>query len=160
MAKRKEICFRTVGRDRIGRQNGFKFYIFQNGDAEAPTALSYSVGIRTPRDCRQDVPGNFVSTAGHQHFTLEGAKEFCQQIAAGEISLEDVLAIQEAQGAAREQAVVREITEKAKKFRDQLEARGLTYMDLLTLEAIHNGLGDIGHNILLGWYRGEGLPNG
>jgi len=35
---------------------------------------------------------------------------------------------------------------------------GLKYTDLLELEALAHSLGDIGHNILLGYERGEGWP--
>lgn len=163
MAKRKEIKFRRVNGDLIGRQNGIKFFIYHHTDLQTAgdPAPAYTVGFRTGYGgSNSDCAPTYVSTAGYQQFTLEGAMEFCQQIAAGEITVEDVLATQAAQDAAKEQAAVKAITARAKKFRDRLEAKGLTYMDLLELEAIHKGLGDIGHNILLGWYHGEGLPHG
>ena len=161
MAKRREIKFRRENGDLTGRQNGIKFYIFHHESLEAAGEPAYTVGFRTGYGgSSSDCDRTYVSTGGYQQFTLEGAMEFCQQIAAGEITVEDVLATQAAQDTAKEQAAVKAITARAKKFRDRLEAKGLTYMDLLELEAIHKGLGDIGHNILLGWYHGEGLPHG
>ena len=100
------------------------------------------------------------TTAGHRHFTLEGAKEFCQKIAAGEIDPEALLMEFAAEDDAKERAVFREITEKAKKFHAMLDAKGLKYRDLLELEVLAHSLGDMGHHILLGYERGEGWPSG
>ena len=101
-----------------------------------------------------------VSTGGRKYFHLDGAVEFCQKIAAGEIKLEDLQAAYDAEDDARERAVFREITEKAKKFHARLDAMGLKYRDLLELEVLAHSLGDMGHNILLGYERGEGWPSG
>ncbi len=60
--------------------------------------------------------------------------------------------------AAAEQKAIHIAVERAKALRDILEALGLSYQNLLALEALRGDLGDIGHNILLGWYRGEGWP--
>lgn len=51
-------------------------------------------------------------------------------------------------------------TEQAKAFRDKLEATGISYHELLALEQAHEDLGNMAHNILLGWENGEGFPNG
>ena len=48
----------------------------------------------------------------------------------------------------------------AKAFRDKLEAAGISYHELLALEQAHEDLGDMAHNILLGWENGEEFPNG
>ena len=48
----------------------------------------------------------------------------------------------------------------AKAFRDKLEATGISYHELLALEQAHEDLGNMAHNILLGWENGEGFPNG
>ena len=100
------------------------------------------------------------NTAGYRHFTLDAAKEFCQKIAAGEIDPEALLMEFAAEDMAKEQATVREITEKAKKFHARLDAMGLKYRDLLELEVLAHSLGEMGHNILLGYERGEGWPSG
>lgn len=47
----------------------------------------------------------------------------------------------------------------AKAFRDKLEATGISYHELLALEQAHEDLGDMAHNILIGYERGEGWPN-
>ena len=63
MGKRKEIKFRRDGRVHEGRQNGVIFRLYE---------------------------GREICTEGHQYFHLDAAKEFCQQIAAGEIDMEAV----------------------------------------------------------------------
>ena len=100
------------------------------------------------------------NTAGYRRFTLDAAKEFCQKIAAGEIDPEDLLAEFAAEGMAKEQAAIRDVTERAKKFHARLDAKGLKYTDLLELEVLAHSLGGMGHNILLGYERGEGWPSG
>ena len=100
------------------------------------------------------------SLRGRQDFDLEGAKEFCQKIAAGEIKLEDLQAKFNEEDNEKERAVFREITEKARKFHERLEEKGLKYTELLELEVLAHSLGDMGHNILLGHERGEGWPSG
>ena len=50
----------------------------------------------------------------------------------------------------------------AKAFRDKLEAAGISYHKLLALEEARrdmNDLGNMAHNILLGWENGEGFPH-
>ena len=52
------------------------------------------------------------------------------------------------------------MTETSKKFHARLDAMGLKYRDLLELEVLAHSLGDMGHNILLGYEREEGWPGG
>lgn len=52
-------------------------------------------------------------------------------------------------------AVFRETTEQAKNS-TPVDAMGLKYRDLLELEALAHSLGDMSHNILLGYERGKG----
>ena len=47
----------------------------------------------------------------------------------------------------------------AKAFRDKLEAAGISYHELMALEQAHEDLGNMAHNILLGWENGEGFPH-
>ncbi len=101
-----------------------------------------------------------VSALSRQDFDLAGAMEFCQKIAAGEIKLEDLQAAYDAEDVAKEQAAIREMTERAKKFHARLDDMGLKYRDLLELEVLAHSLGDMGHNIMLGYERGEGWPSG
>ena len=68
-----------------------------------------------------------------------------------EIKFQDLQAAYDAEDAAKEQAAIREVTERAKKFHARLDAMGLKYRDLLELEVLAHSLGDMGHNILLVW---------
>lgn len=152
MAKRKEIKFRDRAGDLVGRQNGMTFYIFEDPDMKKACAPAHYVAVYINNGELQ------LSTSGRKYFHLDGAIEFCQEIAAGEIKLEDLQAAYDAEDAAREQAVMREVTEKAKKFHARLDAMGLSYRELLELEVLRSGLGSMGHNILMGYERGEGWP--
>lgn len=153
--KRKKIKFQSVHGALRGRQNGMEFWIYKAEDLADTCAPAYYVVAYEKSNAPQR-----VNTGGHQYFHIDGAKEFCQQIAAGEITLEDLRAFYDAEDAAKEQAAIREAAEKAKKFHARLDAMGLKYTDLLELEVLANGMGNIAHNILLGYERGEGWPNG
>ena len=61
---------------------------------------------------------------------------------------------------ADDRAEIAAAVKAAKAFRDKLEAAGISYHELLALEQAHEDLGDMAHNILLGWENGEGFPNG
>ncbi len=153
MAKQKEIKFRDRHGDLRGRRNGMEFWIRKGEPQTKSGEQRYFVAIypvsNNPRQ---------ISTLSRQDFDLAGAKEFCKKIAAGEIKLEDLQAAYDAEDAAKEQAAIREVTERAKKFHARLDAMGLKYRDLLELEVLAHSLGDMGHNILLGYERGEGWP--
>lgn len=85
MGKRKEIKFRRDGRVHEGRQNGVIFRLYEDRDKIKTCAPAYSV---TAVDTKNE--GREICTEGHQYFHLDAAKEFCQQIAAGEIDMEAV----------------------------------------------------------------------
>ena len=155
MAKRKEIKFQDRHGALRGRQNGMEFWIQKDELQTKGGKQRYFVTVYPASNNPQQ-----ISTEGRQDFDLAGAMEFCQKIAAGEIKLEDLQAAYDAEDDARERAVFREITEKAKKFQKRLDAAGLKYTDLLELEVLAHSLGDMGHNILLGYERGEGWPSG
>lgn len=155
MAKRKEIKFQDRHGALRGRQNGMEFWIRKDELQTKGGKQRYFVTVYPESNAPQQ-----ISTGGRQDFDLAGAMEFCQKIAAGEIKLEDLQAAYDAEDDARERAVFREITEKAKKFHARLDAMGLKYRDLLELEVLAHSLGDMGHNILLGYERGEGWPSG
>ena len=155
MAKQKEIKFRDRGGFLEGRQGNLTFAIYDDNLWKDQRKKTCSVVVR-----HKDIESLGFNTAGHRHFTLEGAKEFCQKIAAGEIDPEALLMEFAEEDMEKEQAAVREITEKAKKFHARLDAMGLKYRDLLELEVLAHSLGDMGHNILLGYERGEGWPSG
>ena len=158
MAKRKEIKFRTTvarGTTLEGRQNGVIYRIHWDRTLAGTERKAHTVTVFDTKE-----PKRAINTAGHIDFNLEEAKEFCQKIAAGEIKLEDLQAAYDAEDDAKERAVFREITVKAKQFQKRLDAKGLKYTDLLELEVLAHSLGDMGHNILLGYERGEGWPSG
>lgn len=85
MKTAREIKFRDHCGDLVGRQNGMMFII----------RTEPGVIAGTPAHWVTVIPGggapNF-STMGHQYFHLDEAKEFCRQIAAGEIDLADLRA--------------------------------------------------------------------
>ncbi|MDE6590814.1 MAG: hypothetical protein K2K53_10830, partial [Oscillospiraceae bacterium] len=99
-----------------------------------------------------------VSTGGHQDFDWLGAMEFCQKIAAGEVTVAELQAKYDAEDAARRRAVELEGAKEAKAFLALLEADGLTYHKLLELEMLEHGLGEAGHQALLAYENGEGWP--
>ena len=152
MAKRKEIKFQRRHDGLRGRQNGMEFWIWKDGLLDSGEKPEYFVVI-----FRKDKDPERVSTGGRRSFNLDGAMEFCQKIAAGEITVEGLLAEFEAEDMAQERAALQEVTEKAKKFHARLD---LKYRDLLELEVLAHSLGEMGHNILLGYERGEGWPSG
>ena len=155
MAKQKEIKFRDRGYALEGRQGNLIFALYNDNTKEVLEEQTYYVVVR-----HKKIESLGFTTTGHRHFTLEGAKEFCQKIAAGEIDPEALLAEFAAEDLAKEQAAIRDVTERAKKFHARLDAMGLKYRDLLELEVLANSLGDMGHNILLGYEREEGWPGG
>ena len=133
---RKEIKFRNNRGSYEGRQDGVIYRIVADRTLLGTAAPAYTVDAYDTKG-----KGRTISTRGHFRLHLDGAKGFCQQIAAGEIDLEAA-------------------TAEAKEFRTKLEAAGISYHKLLELEAEREKLSGISHNILLGWERGEGLPNG
>lgn len=144
----REIKFRDHCGDLVGRQNGMMFLI----------RTEPGVIAGTPAHWVTVVPGggepNF-STVGHQYFHLDEAKEFCRQIAAGEIDLAVLQAQYDAEDKAKVQAAHQEYTKRAKAFRARLAAAGLSVQDLLELEMGHSALGEMGHQILLELERKE-----
>ena len=146
---RKEIKFRNNRGTHEGRQDGVIYRIVADRTLLGTAAPAYTVDAYDTKG-----KGRTISTRGHFRLHLDGAKEFCQQIAAGEIDLEELRQRFEAEDAAKEQAA----TAEAKEFRTKLEAAGISYHKLLELEAERENLSSIAHNILVGWERGEGLP--
>lgn len=65
-----------------------------------------------------------------------------------------------ARDAEREQRAIREAVEEAKTFREYLEAEGITYTTLLRLIALQEDMSDMANDVLLGFERGEGWPDG
>lgn len=142
MPKQKEIKFRECCGDLVGSRNGMRFTISKEPGLEGPGRQAYWVMVGS-------MAGRLLlSTVAHQYFTLDGAKEFCRRAAAGEIDLEELRAVYEAE----EETVRRAAIEaRARLLRARLTAMGLTYRSFLELEALAHGLGEMGHDILLKW---------
>jgi len=153
MSKRKEIKFRRDYRELIGQQDGVVYRIYTDPMLDDNCTPACTVSAYDTKK-----QGRTISTAGYRTFHLADAKELCQQISAGEIDLEALRVQFAAEDQRKEQEAIRTATEQAKAFRDKLEAVGISYSTLLELEAMRGNLGNIGHNILIGWERGEEAP--
>lgn len=124
------------------------------GKAAVAEHRNYIVEVSTTGE----LPVTF-STYGHKAFTYENAREFCQQIADGEIDLDELQARYDAEDAEKERAAIREAVTQAKALRDVLAKRGMGYADFLALESAHRRMGTLGQQILNGYARGEGWPD-
>lgn len=154
--KRKEIKFKAVspsGRTLEGRQDGVIYRIHKDKEKADACAPAWSVSTYDTKD-----EGRNINTAGHTYFHMDGAKEFCQQIAAREINLESLRVKFEAEDRAKEDAAIKAATERAKAFRDKLDQHGIKFSTLLDLAAEADALGGMERNILLGLERGEVPP--
>lgn len=155
MGKRKEIKFLCKdGRTREGRQDGVMFWIRKDQKREQDGLPCYYVAANDTKG-----KGRTVFTGDHEYFTLEDAKELCQQIMAGEANLAERKARYAAEDMEKERRAVAAATEQAKAFRDKLEAAGISYHKLLALEEARRDMNDLAHHILLGWENGEGFPH-
>lgn len=102
-----------------------------------------------------------LDSSTHRRFeTPEAAMEFCEDVATGKVTFDDLRAQFEAETAARERRAINRAVERAKEFRTELEAVGLTYTQLLNLMDKQMNLDEMAHRYLLGYDRGEGWPNG
>lgn len=155
MGKRKEIKFMCRdGRTFEGRQDGVLFWIRENRIRRQQGLPCYYVAANDTKG-----KGRTVFTGNHEYFTLEEAKELCQQVMIGGANLEERKARYAAEDAEKERRAVAEATEQAKNFRDRLEAAGISFEKLLELEDALDDLSLIARNILLGWENGEGFPH-
>jgi hypothetical protein len=152
MKKRKEIKFRRsrYGNTLEGRQSNVIYRIHEDGQRIQTCAPAYSVNAYD-----MSKQATVISTSGHQYFHLDAAKRFCQEIAAGGVDLENLQAQFDAEDCQKEQDAVKAATERAKVFRDKLDAAGISYSTLLNLEKEREALDGMTHNILMGLERGE-----
>ena len=154
MGKRKEIKFLCKdGQTREGRQDGVMFWIRKDQKREQDGLPAFYVAANDIKG-----KGRTIYTAGHEYFTLEGAKELCQQIMAGEANLAERKARYAAE-VADDRAEIAAAVKSAKAFRDKLEGVGISYHKLLALEEARRDMNDLAHHILLGWENGEGFPH-
>lgn len=73
------------------------------------------------------------TTNGYRTFDLDGAKAFCQQVAAGEFDPAPILAAQAAAKAEREKAALEHAAKQAAEFQGKLDAHRLDFSTLLEL---------------------------
>ena len=101
-----------------------------------------------------------LDTGRHRRFeTMDAAVEFCEDLAGGKTTLEEIRAQFDAENVEQERRAVKAATERAKAFRDKLDGLGITYTTLLDLMEQQMDMDGITHRILMGYERGEGWPN-
>lgn len=91
MAKQKEIKFRRDGKLFYGQQNGVKYSIHEARRLHEDESEQYYVSVNYPNERHRS-----FTTNGYRTFDLDGAKAFCQQVAAGEFDPAPILAAQAA----------------------------------------------------------------
>ncbi len=107
MGKRKEIKFMCRdGRTFEGRQDGVLFWIRENQIRRQRGLPCYYVAANDTKG-----KGRTVFTGDHEYFTLEEAKELCQQVMIGGANLEERKARYAAEDAEKERRAVAEATE-------------------------------------------------
>ncbi len=131
---------------------------FQINKSRRIDAAATPFWVVAVRSTKKDVKR--LDTGTHQRFaTTEEAAGFCEALADGATTLEEIQARYDAEDAERERRAIKAATEQAKDFRDKLEGLGISYTALLDLMDQQMNLGELAHRILLGYERGEGFPN-
>lgn len=155
MAKQKEIKFRRDGKLLYGQQNGVKYSIHEARRLHETESEQYYVSVNYPNERHRS-----FNTSGYRTFDLEGAKAFCQQVAAGEF---DPAPIHEAQAAARaerEKAAQEHATKQAYDFQAKLDQHNLSYSTLLCfLHCYELQVGDQARQLLSEWEQRKALLN-
>lgn len=127
-------------------------------DVWGRTAIDESRNYFVEVSATGKLPATF-STYRHKAFNYEEALSFCQQIADGEIDIDELQSQYDAEDMEAERAAIRAAVQRAQAFRTMLAKRGLGYADFLQLEAECHELGELGHRLLLGYDNGEGWPD-
>lgn len=128
MAKQKEIKFRRDGKLFYGQQNGVKYSIHEARRLHEDESEQYYVSVNYPSERHRS-----FTTNGYRTFDLDGAKAFCQQVAAGEFDPAPILAAQAAAKAEREKAALEHAAKQAAEFQGKLDAHRLDFSTLLEL---------------------------
>lgn len=125
--KEKEIKFRRVGHHSLeGRQNNIVYQIYwRRYDKDK---LTYVVSIHNLKD-----PSQNISTQNHQQFTLEGAKEFCQDVAAGRVELNALRKEYAEVNRASKARTTEKARQEAHVFQHSLAKAGITFSAFLEL---------------------------
>lgn len=125
--KEKEIKFRHIGRHFLeGRQNNILYQIYlRHCDKDT---LTYAVSIRDLKNTSQN-----ISTQNRQEFTLEGAKKFCQDVAAGRVDLEALRREYDELHQAMKMRAEEKARQEADAFRHSLADAGIAFPAFLEL---------------------------
>lgn len=128
MAKQKEIKFRRDGKLFYGQQNGVKYSIHEARRLHEDESEQYYVSVNYPNERHRS-----FTTNGYRTFDLDGAKAFCQQVAAGEFDPAPIHAAQATAKAEREKAALEHAAKQAAAFQGKLDAHRLDFSTLLEL---------------------------
>lgn len=125
--KEKEIKFRRIGLHSLeGRQNNILYHIcWRHSDRDT---LVYAVSIHNLED-----PSQNISTENRQEFTLEGAKKFCQDVAAGRADLKALRREYDEIRQAMKTRAAEKARQEADAFRNSLADAGITFLTFLEL---------------------------
>ena len=125
--KEKEIKFRNIGRHFLqGRQNNILYQIYlRHCDKDT---LTYAVSIRDLKN-----PSQNISTQNRQKFTLEDAKRFCQDVAAGRVDLKALRREYDQLNQAMKMRAEEKARQEADTFRNSLSDAGITFTAFLEL---------------------------
>ena len=128
MAKQKEIKFRRDGKLFYGQQNGVKYSIHEARRLHEDESEQYYVSVNYPNERHRS-----FTTNGYRTFDLDGAKAFCQQVAAGEFDPAPIHAAQAAAKAEREKAALEHAAKTGGSVSGKLDANRLDFSTLLEL---------------------------
>ena len=126
--KEKEADNRRDGKLFYGQQNGVKYSIHEARRLHEDESEQYYVSVNYPNERHRS-----FTTNGYRTFDLDGAKAFCQQVAAGEFDPAPILAAQAAAKAEREKAALEHAAKQAAEFQGKLDAHRLDFSTLLEL---------------------------
>lgn len=147
MAKQKEIKFRRNGKLFYGQQNGVKYSIHEAHRLHEAASEQYYVSVNYPNERHRS-----FTTNGYRTFDLDGAKAFCQQVAAGAFDPAPIHAAQAAAKAEREKAALEHAAKQAADFQGKLDAHRLnfsTFLELIHRYELH--VGDQARLMLTKW---------
>lgn len=128
MAKQKEIKFRRDGKLLCGQQSGIKYSIHKARRLHEDESEQYYVSVNYPNERHRS-----FTTKGYRSFDLDGAKAFCQQVAAGEFDSVPIHAAQAAAKAEWEKTALEHAAKQAAEFQGKLDAHRLDFSTLLEL---------------------------
>lgn len=115
----------------------------------------YYVSVNYPNERHRS-----FTTNGYRTFDLDGAKAFCQQVAAGEFDPAPIHAAQAAAKAEREKAALEHAAKQAAAFQGKLDAHRLDFSTLLELIHCYElHVGDQARLLLTEWEQQKAEVN-